>query len=87
MAVGTGAITRVRAMFELDVDCILATDDGMNTWTEGHWAVDAGFPILYVSHATAELPGMMRMAEYVEKTWPGLRAEYVPCGLPPGSAT
>ena len=85
MAVGTGAITRVPQMCELGVDCLLCTDDGINSWTAGLWAIDSGVPIICVNHATAEVPGMMKMAEYLSITFPGTKAHYVPCGLPPSS--
>jgi len=85
MAVGTGAITRVPQMFQLGADCVLCTDDGMNSWTGGLWAVDSGVPVICVNHATAEIPGMMKMAEYLAATFPGMNAQYVACGLPPSS--
>ncbi len=86
MAVGTGAITHIPEMFALDADCILATDDGVNSWTGGLWSVDSGVPMLYVNHACAELPGMMKMADYLRELYPQVPVEYLPCGFPPGSA-
>jgi len=82
MAVGTGAITRLPDMYELGADCILATDDGTHTTYCGLWSLDLGIPVLTVSHATAELPGMMAMVPYIKLKFPGVKVEYLPCGFP-----
>lgn len=82
MAVGTGAITNLPAMSELGADLILATDDGMNMWMGGHWAVDSGMPILVVNHATAEKPGMMAMARYLEGQFPDVPVAYIDAPIP-----
>lgn len=82
MAVGTGAITNLPEMYELDVDLILATDDGMNTWDGGTFAADLGVPLLIVNHATAEKPGMRAMAEYLKEVFPGVPAEHVDVEFP-----
>ncbi|MDP6439751.1 MAG: Nif3-like dinuclear metal center hexameric protein [Candidatus Brocadiia bacterium] len=82
MAVGTGAITFLPAMYELDPDLILATDDGMDFWGGGHWAVDLGMPVLIVNHATAEKPGMQAMARYLRQQFPGTPTEYLDAEMP-----
>ena len=83
MVVGTGAITHLPSMLELGADLILATDDGLNHWTGGLWAVDKELPLLIVNHATAELPGMQAMAGYLEQAFPGLAVKYFPVDFPP----
>ena len=87
MAVGTGAITRLAEMYELGADVILATDDGAHTTYSGLWSLDLDVPVLVVNHATAELPGMMSLARYIEKQFPGIRAEYLGCRFPYPSIT
>ena len=82
MAVGTGAITRLPQMLELDPDIILATDDGVSTTSAGLWSLDLGIPVLIVNHATAELPGMMAMADYIEQHFPGVPVKYLPGEFP-----
>jgi hypothetical protein len=77
LAIGTGAITNLAAMQALAPDAILATDDGVNYWTGGLWALDTGVPILLVNHATSELPGIMRLAEYLRAQFPGVPVEYL----------
>jgi len=82
MAVGTGAITNLPAMNELGVDLILATDDGMNMWMGGQWAVDADVPVIVVNHATAEKPGMMAMAGYLRERFPDVPVAYIDAEIP-----
>jgi len=82
MAVGTGAITHLPTMLELGADAILATDDGMNFWDGGLWAVDLGVPVLIVNHCTAEKPGMMAMATYLAEQFPGVPTQYVDVVFP-----
>lgn len=82
MAIGTGAITHLPSMYELNVDLILATDDGMNFWDDGLWAIDLGIPLLIVNHATAEKPGMQAMAGYLRKKFPEVRVEYLDVEFP-----
>ena len=82
LAVGTGAITHLPSMYELEPDAILATDDGMNFWTGGLWAADLDVPLLLVNHATAEKPGMRALAGYLEGVFPGVAAEYFDVAFP-----
>lgn len=82
MAVGTGAITYLPHMHELNPDAILATDDGINSYTGGLWAADLDIPLLVVNHATAEKPGMQAMAKYLMQAFPGVSAEYVDVEFP-----
>ena len=82
MAVGTGAITRLPEMFKLGADILLVTDDGISTTGAGLWSLDLGVPMLIVNHATAELPGMMSLAGYIERHFPGIPVKYLPGEFP-----
>jgi len=82
MAVGTGAITKLSDMHDLNPDVVLATDDGISTTAAGLWSLDLGVPLLIVNHATAELPGMMALAGYIERQFPGVPVHYLPCQFP-----
>jgi putative NIF3 family GTP cyclohydrolase 1 type 2 len=82
LAVGTGAITGLPDMYELDADLILATDDGMNFWNGGLWAVDLPIPVLLVNHATSEKPGMKSLAGYLAERFPDLPVEYLDVPFP-----
>lgn len=82
LAVGTGAITRLPEMHALRADILLTTDDGISTTAAGLWSLDLGVPMLVINHATAELPGMMAMAGYIEKHFPGVPVRYLPGEFP-----
>jgi len=82
MAIGTGAITHLPSMYDLDADLILATDDGTSSWTGGLWALDLGIPLLIVNHATSEKPGMQAMTGYLRREFPGVTVEYLDVALP-----
>lgn len=82
MAIGTGAITRLPQMLELGADLLLVTDDGISTTGAGLWSLDLDIPMLMVNHATAELPGMMAMAEYIKDHFPGVPVKYLPGEFP-----
>lgn len=83
MVVGTGAISRLPDMFEVGAELILATDDGIHSTYCGLWSLDLDVPVLVVNHATAELPGMMALADYIQETVTGVESVYFPCGFPP----
>lgn len=82
MVVGTGAITKPPEMLALGADVLLVTDDGVNTWDGGLLAADLGAPLLVVSHAVAEKPGMHEMAAYLREQFPGVPVEYLDVALP-----
>jgi putative NIF3 family GTP cyclohydrolase 1 type 2 len=82
LATGTGAITRLPAMAELGADILIATDDGCHTTNNGLYSLDLDIPVLIVAHPTAELPGMMKMVDYIEQQFPPIPVEYLPCGFP-----
>lgn len=82
LAVGTGAITRLPEMHELGADLLLATDDGLHTTYNGLYSIDQDIPVIVVNHPTAELPGIKAMVPYVERHFPGVPVEYLPCGFP-----
>jgi len=77
LAIGTGAITNVRTMFDMGADVILATDDGISFWRDGAWALDLDLPLLVVNHETAEIWGVRNMADYFKKTSPQLKVKSV----------
>ena len=66
---GTGAITNFRAMFSLEADVLVLTDDGTRLWEFAVWSEDTGVPLILVNHATAEEPGMRNLAAYIEETF------------------
>lgn len=81
IAVGTGAITPFRHMFDAyDPDLVVCSDDGFSYWRDGHVAVDAGVPVVVVNHATSEVRSMELLAEHLNEAFPDLPVHYVEQG-------
>jgi putative NIF3 family GTP cyclohydrolase 1 type 2 len=87
LVVGTGAICRLTDMLALDADAAVMTDDGMNYWNTGIWALDADIPLFVVNHATAEIPGMQAMARYLAARYAALPVAFIADGFPPHSVS
>lgn len=77
MVIGTGAITAFNEMYKLKPDVILATEDGMNHWSDGLLALDLEIPIIVVNHAISEIPGMKALAEYLKSSFNQIPVEYI----------
>ena len=80
MALGTGANTNYRQMFDIGADVLLLTDDGTRLWESGQWALDMGVSLIIVNHSTSEEPGMMTLTNYVRSGFPGVPVRHVPTG-------
>lgn len=83
VAVGTGAITALHDMLEaVRADCYVITNDGTNAWTAELHSADCRIPLIRVDHATAELPGIMALADYLAKQFPSVPVRYIPYPRP-----
>jgi putative NIF3 family GTP cyclohydrolase 1 type 2 len=80
IALGTGAITGYRQMYDMGADVLLLTDDGTRLWESGQWALDSGVPLMIVNHSTSEEPGMITLARYIRGTFPDVPVEHIPVG-------
>jgi putative NIF3 family GTP cyclohydrolase 1 type 2 len=80
IALGTGAITSYRQMYDMNADVLLLTDDGTRLWESGQWALDMGVSLIIVNHSTAEEPGMKTLANYIHKVFPQVKVEHLPVG-------
>lgn len=80
IALGTGAITNYRQMFDMGADVLLLTDDGTRLWESGQWAMDTGVPLIIVNHSTAEEPGMITLSKYIRDAFPNIPVKHIPVG-------
>jgi putative NIF3 family GTP cyclohydrolase 1 type 2 len=80
IAIGTGAITNVYQMLEQPVDCLVVTDDGINNWNHAQYCIDHDIPLIITHHPIAEIPGMMKMVEYLKQTYSELMITYLDAG-------
>jgi len=79
VALGTGAITPVLEMLaELEVDAVIATDDGIDTWRDGALAIDLGIPIFVVNHPVSELAGVESLAAHLKAAFPQIPVHHIP---------
>ena len=85
VAIGTGAITPLFGYIgdfgeAYGLDLAICADDGFTYWREGAYALDAGLPVIIVNHATAEEPGMMRLAEHLRARFSDVPVHFVARG-------
>jgi putative NIF3 family GTP cyclohydrolase 1 type 2 len=85
VAIGTGAITPLFGYINdfgeaYGMDLAICTDDGFTYWREGAYALDARLPVIIVNHATAEEPGMMRLAEHLQAQFPDVPVHFLARG-------
>jgi len=63
-------------MLELGADALVMTFDRAGQTSVRIPLVEMGANILVVEHGVAEMPGMQRMAEYLNKTFDGVEATF-----------
>jgi putative NIF3 family GTP cyclohydrolase 1 type 2 len=80
IAIGTGAITDAKEMYNLGADAAVITE--VTYWRDVRWAQDMGFPLFIVEHSVSECPGLENLARYLKVKFPGVRVEYIQEGCP-----
>ena len=80
ITLGTGAATHYREMAALGGDAIVVSEDGTYLWESGQWAKETGIPMIIVNHALSEEPGMVTLANYLEKTFLNIPVMHIPVG-------
>jgi len=80
LAIGTGAITNYREMYNMGADVLLITDDGTRLWDASQWALDSDIPLIIVNHSTSEEPGMRTLAIYIQEKFPNIPVKEIPVG-------
>lgn len=79
VALGTGAITPVLEMVTgLNVDAVIATDDGIDYWRDGALAIDLDIPIFVVNHPVSELAGVEALAAHLQLAFSGIPVHHIP---------
>lgn len=79
VALGTGAITPVIDMLaDMDVEAVIATDDGIDYWRDGALAIDLGIPIFVVNHPVSEFAGVEALAEHLRAAFPEIPVHHIP---------
>jgi len=80
VGVGTGCGCSPRAYREMGAQAGIVCDDGTAYWRDVQWALDEGFGIVRVNHATSEEPGVAAMARYLAGQFPDVKFHHIPQG-------
>jgi len=80
VGIGTGAITSAREYHAMGADLGIVTEPIW--WRDARWAQDSGMPLIVLDHTVSEEPGMLGQTDYLRRTFPGLRVEYLPTHCP-----
>lgn len=78
IGVGTGYACQPHQFMSIGCDCSVVCDDGTTFWRHLQLAADCGHPVIRVNHGTSEEPAMATLAEYINRSLPGVRAEHLP---------
>ncbi|HWB87756.1 MAG TPA: Nif3-like dinuclear metal center hexameric protein [Acidimicrobiia bacterium] len=78
VCIGTGAISPyLELVSRFEPDLVICTDDGMDYWRDGAFAVDGGPPIVVVHHGVTEEPGVARLAERLRRAFPDIPVHHI----------
>ena len=78
VSIGTGAITPYLACVErFDIDLAICTDDGIDYWRDGGFAIDMEIPIIVVNHAVSEAIGIQGLAEQLRRQFPNTPVHHI----------
>ena len=80
VGIGTGAIASGRDYVRMGADVGVVTE--LVWWREARWFQDTGVPLLVVDHTVSEEPGMINLAAYLQRAFPGVPVEYIPTHCP-----
>lgn len=79
LSIGTGAITPyLKIVRKYKVDLAICTDDGIDYWKDGAFAIDMGIPIVVVNHPVSEEFGIYHLAELIKENFPQVAVHYIP---------
>ena len=76
VAAGMGGHIPTLEMFQRGADVLIVTFDQAYQTTIRIPLVEMGAKLIVVEHGTSEIPGMRSMAEYLEKTFAGVKATF-----------
>ena len=78
VSIGTGAITPyLESVERFAIDLAICTDDGIDYWRDGGFAIDMGIPIIVVNHMVSEEIGVQRLAEELSRRFPAVPVQHI----------
>lgn len=78
LGLGTGCACWVDGYRRMGCQAGIVVDDGQLYWRDFCYAKDEGISLIRVLHATSEEPGMVTMAEWLNRQGWGIEADYAP---------
>jgi putative NIF3 family GTP cyclohydrolase 1 type 2 len=79
VCIGTGAITPyLKCVATYRIDLAICTDDGIDYWRDGAYAIDNDLPIVVVNHPVSEEMGIQRLAEHLRARFPEIAVHHIP---------
>lgn len=78
VCVGTGAISPyLELVSRFSPDLVVCSDDGMDYWRDGAFAVDGGPPIVVVHHGVTEEPGVANLAAELQSAFSDIPVHHI----------
>lgn len=78
VGLGTGCISQSWEMRRLGADLAISVDDVVRAWIDGEMSQDTGYPLIVVNHCVSEEPGIAKLAEYIDTTFPDIPVTHLP---------
>ncbi len=78
VCIGTGAISPyLDLVAQFQPDLVVCSDDGLDYWRDGAYAVDGGPPIVVVHHGVTEESGVAALASELRAAFPEVRVHHI----------
>jgi len=78
VSIGTGAITPyLECVKRFAIDLAICTDDGMDYWRDGAFAIDMDIPMIVVNHMVSEEIGLQSLAETLSRQFPTVPVHHI----------
>ncbi len=78
LCIGTGAISPfIDWVKDYDIDLGICTDDGIEYWRDGAFAVDMNLAMVVVNHPVSEIIGVQSLFEHLRHQFPDIRFHHL----------
>lgn len=78
VGLGTGCISQAYKIREMGADLAISVDDVVRAWIDGEMSQDTGYPLIVVNHCVSEEPGIVKLADYVRRTFTDIPVTHIP---------
>ncbi len=76
-AIGVGCGGPDKDMIDAGADVLVVCYDGASYWQVRQRLAELGAGVISVEHGTSEMPGIMKLAQYLRETFPELTVHYL----------